>query len=167
MATINNNYQPVHYDDYITPPQIWDDIAPHIPKNLIISMPFYADGSCGDYMKSLGFNIIHNNEDFFQYDRGEVVIDNPPYNIKKEIINTLIKRDKAFMLLVPVSTLCYQYTRAIKDHLQLIILPKRPKFIKYNKKLDIKDKEWKRRNCPFECLWLCYKMNFDKDIIFL
>jgi len=166
MALYNKEHQPIVYDDYITGEYIWDEIAPYIPKDKTISMPFYADGSCGKYLRSLGFTVIHKDEDFFEFDRGDVVVDNPPYDKKKQVIEKLYERNKPFMLLVPVSTLCYQYTHKLKD-VQIIIHKKRPKFIKYNKKLKIKDKDWKKKSSPFETIWLCYKMNFEKGIIYM
>ena len=168
MANYRKEYQPIKYDDYITPNRVWDEIAPHIPKNITISMPFYADGSCGDYMKGLGFDVIHKDEDFFKFDRGEAVIDNPPYDLKKKIIETLIERDKPFMLLVPVSTLSYEYVKhsSIIDDLQICIPYKRVNFIKYNKQLNKRDVS-KRSHCPFEVIWLCNKMNLKNDITFL
>ena len=112
MATYRD-YNPSRYNDFISPPHIWEDIKQFIPKNKIISMPFYCDGECGNDMRNLGFNVIHNNEDFFENDRGDIVIDNPPFELKKKIIEKLVERNKPFILILPVSTICYMYSKIL------------------------------------------------------
>ena len=53
------------HDDYMTPKKAWEDIKHLIPPNKIIWEAFYGDGSSGNYLKELGFNVIHNDIDFF------------------------------------------------------------------------------------------------------
>jgi hypothetical protein len=43
----------------MTPKYAWENIKDLIPKNKIIWEPFYGDGKSGDYLKELGFNVIH------------------------------------------------------------------------------------------------------------
>ena len=87
--------------------------------------------------------------------------------IKKEIIAELIKRDKPFMLIMPVSTICYQYSKMLKNHLQIIIPKKRPKFIYYDKATNKLDEDWKKKSATFDSVWVCWKMDLPQDIIFL
>ena len=166
MALHDETHRVIKYDDYITPYYIWKNVAKYIPKDKEISMPFYADGSCAKHLRSLGFSVFHKDEDFYEYDRGDIVVDNPPFSSKRKVLETLVKRNKPFMLLLPVSTLCYEYTRILPS-VQILIPAKRPKFIKYNKKLKIQDKNWKKKCSSFDCVWMCYKMNFEKDVIFM
>lgn len=154
------------FDDYITPKYVFEEIKQFIPKDKVISMPFYCEGSAGKYMRELGFNVIHTDEDFFKHDRGDIVVDNPPYNKKRQVLETLIKRDKPFMLLVPCSTLCYLYAKIIKGHVQIIVPVKKPKFIRYDTKTKQYEKDWQKKYPPFECLWVCWKMNLANDINF-
>ena len=57
---------------------------------------------------------------------------------------------------MPVSTLCYQYFKVFKDNIQIIVPPRRYDFIPE-----------KKSSATFDCLYFCYKMNLEKDIIFL
>ena len=166
MATYID-WNPSKDNDFITPFSAWEDIKQYIPKNKKISMPFYCDGTCGTDMTKLGFDVIHKDEDFFKHDRGDIVIDNPPFEIKKEIIETLIQRNKPFILILPVSTICYKYAKILGNDLQLLIPKKRIKFIHYDKKTKTKKADYEKYSASFDCLYVCWKMNLSNDIIFL
>jgi len=166
MSTYRN-WNPSRDNDFVTPKFLWEEIKEFIPKAKKISMPFYCEGTCGEDLKSLGFDVIHENEDFFEHDRGDIVIDNPPFETKKEIIQTLVKREKPFILIVPVSTICYQYTKILGDDMGIIIPKKRMKFIHYDKKTHKLKEDWEKHSAAFDCVYLCWKMNLKKDIMFL
>ncbi len=70
-------------DDWETPKYVWEQIIEYIPKDKQIWCPFYYKGN--HTLKEF-FDIIHNDEDFFENDRGDIVVDNPPFSIKKKII---------------------------------------------------------------------------------
>jgi len=74
------------YDDYMTPNYAWDNIKDYIPKDKIIWEAFYGNGNSGNYLKTLGFNVIHEDIDFFNNDKGDIIVSNPPFTIKKEIL---------------------------------------------------------------------------------
>ncbi len=141
-------------DDYPTPIHIWRDIEQYIPKDKKIWCPFYCDGK--HTLKDLGFDIIHENRDFFTYEpeKYDIIVDNPPFSIKKQVCERIMKLGKPFIMIMPVSTLCYQYFKPIADDVQIIIPPKR-----YNFAPQLKS------SCSFDCLFFCYKMGLDKDII--
>jgi hypothetical protein len=150
MAT----YSQVHLqnkDDFTTPLSVWEEIKSFIPNDKEIWCPFYFDGD--HKLRELGYDIIHNDEDFFDNDRGDVVIDNPPFSIKKKVVHRLLEIDKPFILIMPVSVLCYNYMREYKDKIQIIIPRKRINFAPELKS-----------SASFDCLYYCYKMNLDKDI---
>jgi hypothetical protein len=42
----------------------WLRIKDYIPKDKIIWSPFYCDGKQKEYFKDMGFDIIHEDEDF-------------------------------------------------------------------------------------------------------
>ena len=90
----------------MTPKYVFEEIKEYIPRGKTIWMPFYGDGKAGQYMKELGFDVIHQPEDFWSNDHGDIVVDNPPFEKKKEIITELIRRGKPFMLIVPCNTIC-------------------------------------------------------------
>jgi len=150
MATYSH-YQPKVYDDCITPLSVWEQIKQFIPEDKEIWCPFYFNGE--HKLRELGYEIIHNNEDFFYNNRGDIIIDNPPFSIKKKVLERLLEIDKPFILIMPVSTLCYNYMRNYKDKIQIIIPPKRINFAPQLKS-----------SASFDCLYYCYKMNLEKDI---
>jgi len=166
MATYTN-WNPSKDNDFITPKTAWEDIIKYLPKDKEISMPFFCDGSCANDMKSLGFNVIHQDEDFFKHDRGDCVIDNPPFEIKKNIIETLVERNKPFILILPVSTICYKYAKILGDDMQLLIPKKRIKFIHYDKITQTKKADYEKYSASFDCLYVAWRMDLPKDIIFL
>lgn len=151
------------YDDYMTPNYAWDNIKDYIPKDKIIWEAFYGNGNSGNYLKTLGFNVIHEEIDFFNNDKGDIIVSNPPFTIKKEILIRLKELNKPFILIMPCSTLTTQYIRTLfKNDIQIIIPRKRIQFIKL-----VDNKEIESNKCNFDCFYFCYKCNLERDIIFI
>ena len=151
------------HDDYMTPKYAWQNIKDYIPQDKLLYEAFYGDGKSGDYLKEMGFNVIHDEIDFFddnerpEYD---ILVSNPPFSKSKEIMDKLYEIDKPFILIFPSSKINTQYFRKWKDKgIQIIIPRKRIQFIKNGNELNNK--------CNFDCFYYCYKMNLDKDIIWL
>jgi len=150
----------IKHDDYMTPKYAWDNIKQYIPTDKIIWEAFYGDGKSGSYLEELGYDVIHESIDFFDNDRGDVIISNPPFSLSKEIMSRLLIIDKPFILIFPSSKINTQYFRMWKDKgLQIIIPRKRIQFIKNGNELQNK--------CNFDCFYYCYKMDLPKDIIWL
>lgn len=147
-------------DDYETPKSAFEDILHLIPRDKLIWDPFYCNGRSGQYMTELGLNVYHTDVDFFENNFGDIIISNPPFAKKKEVLTRLIELDKPFMLLLPTNTINYQYFHTIFNHkkIQIIIPPKRINFIKDG---------IQSKRCYFDCIWITYKMNFQNDIYFL
>ncbi len=154
------------YDDYMTPYSAWDNIKHLIPKDMVIWEAFYGDGKSGDYLKELGFNVIHEEIDFFDNDKGDIIITNPPFSQSKAIIQRLKKLDKPFIIILPASKICTSYIRdnLKNEGLQIIIPRKRIHFTKLIN--GVIPNGWKN-SCNFDCFYYCYKMNFKNDIIWL
>ncbi len=147
------------HDDYMTPKYAWENIKEYIPKKKIWEA-FYGDGKSGKYLQELGFDVIHAQIDFFENDKGEVIVSNPPFSLSKEIMNRLYELDKPFILLFPQSKINTQYFRKWKDRgIQIIIPRKRIQFVKDGNNLENK--------CNFDCFYYCYKIGLPKDIIWL
>tara|TARA_R110000868_G_scaffold2250_2_gene16866 strand:+ start:76 stop:558 length:483 start_codon:yes stop_codon:yes gene_type:complete len=150
-------------DNYITNKYEWECIKDYIPTDKIIWSPFYCDGKQKEYFKELGYDIIHEDKDFFSYTpEYDLLIDNPPFSKKNEILNKLNDLDKPFILICPSMMLSYKYFQTnFKDkNIQLIIPYKRMNF----KHLNSNKKNY---SPPFASFYYCYKMNLPKDIIFL
>jgi hypothetical protein len=62
------------HDDYMTPFSAWDNIKQFIPKDKIIWEAFYGNGESGTHLTKLGFNVIHEQIDFFENDKGDAFV---------------------------------------------------------------------------------------------
>ena len=154
-------------DNYATDKKGWEMIKEYIPTDKQIWSPFYCDGKQKEYFKEMGFDIIHEDKDFFSYTPDyEVCIDNAPFSKLKDICIRLKELDKPFILILPASTITTQYIRQLfkNDNLQIIIPRRR---IHFDKKVDGKTPENWKNACNFDCFYYCYKMYLNKDIIFL
>lgn len=155
------------YDDYMTPKSAWKNIDHLIPKDKVIWEPFYGNGKSGEYLRELGYNVIHEKIDFFENNLGDIVVSNPPYSKAKEILKRLRKElDKPFILIMPISKLTTSYFRdCFKNdtNFQFIIPKKR---IQFNKLIDGVEKEQKNK-CNFDCIYFCYKIGLQNSITWL
>jgi hypothetical protein len=154
----------IKHDDYMTPKYAWEDIKDYIPKNQVIWEAFYGDGSSGEFLKELGFNVIHKEVDFFKENLGDIIITNPPFSKCKEILDRLYILDKPFIIILPSSKINTSYFRAWKNKIQIIIPKKR---IHFNKLLNDKTLDKNKRACNFDCFYYCYKINLEKSITWL
>lgn len=151
------------HDDYMTPASAWEAIRQYIPTDKVIWEAFYGDGTSGQNLREMGLNVYHEDEDFFQNNRGDIVVSNPPFTMKKQVIQRLVELDKPFVLLMPVATMATSYVRELlKDNLQIIVPRRRIQFHK------LVDGEIQTENkCNFDCYYFCYKMNLPTGIVFL
>lgn len=152
------------HDDYMTPKYAWENITDYIPKDKIIWEAFMGDGKSGEYLREIGCKeVIHDYDDFFENNKGDIIISNPPFSKSKEILNRLKELDKPFILILPCSKISTQYIRDnfknTDTPLQIIIPRKRIQFIKNGNELQNK--------CNFDCFYYCYKMDLPRDIIWL
>jgi hypothetical protein len=149
-------------DNYATDKMGWEIIKEFIPKDKIIWSPFYCDGKQKDYFKQLGFDIIHNDKDFFSYiPNYDIIIDNPPFSILKDVCIKLKELNKPFIIIGFSKIILLKWFQALfKEHLQIIIPFKRPTFTHLtNPKSGYTP--------PFGVMYFCYKMNLKKDLIFI
>jgi len=154
------------HDDYMTPKYAWENIAHLIPKDKVLWEAFYGDGGSGKYLTELGFKTIHEPVDFFENNLGDIIVSNPPFSKSKEVMNRLKELDKPFIVILPSPKICTSYFRENykNSKLQIIIPRKRIHFMKL---IDGKPVEGWKNQCAFDCFYYCYKMGFDKDIIWL
>ena len=167
MAGFNTKTFSSH-DDYMTPKSAWEKIEDYIPRDKVIWEAFYGNGDSGRYLTQLGFNTIHEDIDFFNNDRGDCVVSNPPFTLCKEVLTRLVELDKPFILIMPSSKIYTQYFRRLfsnkENPIQIIIPRKRIQFIKT---VNGEIPEDYKSKCNFDCFYYCYKMNLSRDIIWL
>ena len=148
-------------DNYATDKNGWEIIKDYIPKDKVIWSPFYCDGKQKEYFEEMGFNIIHEDEDFFQNDKGDIIVDNPPFSKMKDICIRLKELNKPFILVAFSKVILLKwFQRLFKDHLQIIIPFKRPTFTHLTNPKE-------GYTPPFGVQYYCWKMNLKKDLIFI
>ena len=159
------------HDDYMTPKSAWSAIKEFIPPDKIIWEAFYGDGASGKYLEEvLEHNtVIHESIDFFNNNKGDIIISNPPFTCKKEVFTRLKLIDKPFIMICPSSMINTQYMRKLfansDNKIQIIIPRKRIQFNKVDK--DGNTPEDFTNRCNFDCFYYCYKMDLERDIIWL
>jgi hypothetical protein len=154
------------HDDYMTPKSAWEAIQHIIPRDKVIWEAFYGDGKSGDFLKELGFDVIHQEVDFFENDLGDIVVSNPPFTKCPEVLERLKSLDKPFILIMPCIKLVTQYMRRLfsgDNDLQIIVPRKR---IQFKKLIDGKEAESKNA-CNFDCFYYCYKIGLPNAITWL
>lgn len=156
------------HDDYMTPKSAWEAIQKYIPKDKKIWEAFYGDGSSAKDLRTLGYSVISEEVDFFKNDLGDIIVSNPPFSKKKEVMKRMKELGKPFILIMPSNTINTSYMRNLfsdaDNPLQIIIPRKRIHFKKLvNGKIP---ENWGNR-CNFDCFYYCWKMNLPRDIIWL
>lgn len=157
----------LQHDDYMTPKYAWENIKQYIPTDKVVWEAFYGDGKSGTYLQELGFETIHESIDFFQNNRGDIIISNPPFSKSKEVLTRLKELNKPFIMILPNPKIHTQYVRNLfqdtPDPLQIIIPRKRIQFMKL-----VNGKIGEQKNaCNFDCFYYCWKMNLPRDIVWL
>lgn len=143
-------------DEYMTPKSAWEQIKKYIPTDKVIWECFYGDGKSGEYLREMGFEVIHEEIDFFTENEGEIIVSNPPYSCKVKVFERLKALDKPFIILVPVSTITKRfYIEYFADKCDIIIPPRRIHFVKNGEQTD---RSW------FDVVYICYKMNLPKQL---
>ena len=157
----------VHWN---TPYEVWELIEDYLPRgeNDVIWEPFYNETSkSAQYLRELGCKVVSGNVDFYHQTvpLGSHIVTNPPFDKKEDVIAHLAKLDCAFILILPIHSLC---TRFIKNHfknkLQLLIPDMRIHFSKKDRKTG---EIITLKRTPFDSVFYCYKMNLEHDLIWL
>ena len=149
-------------DNYATDKNGWEIIKDYIPTDKKIWSPFYCDGKQKEIFAEMGFNIMHEDKDFFSYTPDyDLIIDNPPFSKWFQVCYRLKELDKPFILIsFPKCFLTKKFQNLFKEHLQLIIPNTRPTFTHL-------DNPKKGYTPPFGVWYFCYKMNLPKDLNFI
>jgi len=155
-------------DHYTTPLYVWKMLLDYLDlgKDTIIYEPFYNDSKSKTYLGKLGYNnVIHENEDFFEnYDKYkyDIILSNPPYSIKQNILKVLYKIDKPFVLIVPTAIISKLYLKNIfNDDIDKV------QYIIPSRRLQYEVNGYNQKRCCFDCLFFCYKLELKRDIVYL
>lgn len=127
------------------------------PKDgLHIWEPFVSSGHSADFMRATGATVTETDTDFFETDPpagAQIVISNPPFSSKRYVLRRLCELDIPFILIVPVTTICYEYThRLVQEYggFQVTIPPTQPYFTKSGER---------RGRPPFYSVYLSRNIN--------
>lgn len=145
-------------DDYMTPKHAWESIASYLPKDKTIWEAFRGDGSSAQHLKDLGFRVESEDEDFFQSNRGDIIVTNPPFSLKAKVLQRLKELGKPFVLILPASTLGTQALTQLFPDIQVIVPHRRIQFVKNGKPT---------KGVWFASFFYCWQMNLPRDLIFL
>ena len=148
-------------DEYFTRYEAWADVAPYLPKTMVVWEAFYSPHSRSPtYLRELGFEVLSEPIDFFENNLGDCIISNPPYALKKEVFTRLKELDKPFCMLVPTTTLQTRYFKNLFGDAKIqVILPWR------KREFDTADGRTNTKRCSFYTCYICYKMGLKKDLI--
>ena len=148
-------------DEYYTTFKIWESIRDYIPKNKIIWECFYSPNSkSATHLRNLGFEVVWKDVDFFTNNYGDILVSNMPFSKKKEILTRLKQLDKPFIMLFPTASIQTKFFKNLfeNDKIQ-IILP--------TEKLHYEGNSTHPLGPSLYTCFLCYKMDFDKDVILI
>lgn len=153
-------------DEVFTPKYAVLPLVKYIPNGSTIWCPF--DTLESEYVKIFienGYKVIHSHIDegknFFEYEPKEydVIISNPPFSIKDDIIKHLYELDKSYAMLLPIPTLQGQKKfEYMKDGLQILSFNKRINFYTDASREEI------QKGVSFGCAYFC-KNFLPKDLI--
>ena len=156
------------HDDYMTPKIAWENIQHILPRDKIIWEAFFSTGDSGNYLSELGFKVIHDKDDFFTSNKGDIIVSNPPFSKTKEVLTRLKELNRPFIMLLPTGKLITHYMgnlfKDTEDHIQIIIPSKR---IHFKKLVDGKPVEGWKNATAFDCFYYCWKMELERDIVWL
>lgn len=124
-------------DEYYTPKLLVTPLLQYLKPGIIIWCPF--DEKRSEYVIELSKNYkviyshINTGQDFFSYEPAEhydVIVSNPPYSKKIEVLDRLYKLKKPFALLLGLPILNYQIIGNffLDKKIQLLIMDKKVSF---------------------------------------
>jgi hypothetical protein len=155
-------------DEVYTPEYAVKPIIKYISNpNAIIWCPFDTeDSKFVELLQQAGYKVIYSHiqlgQDFFLYEPDEpydLIISNPPFSLKDEILKRLDELNKPYAMLLPLPALQGQKRFEYIKKCQALIFDKRINFYK--------DKEMKevQKGVSFASIYIC-KDFLPKDLIF-
>lgn len=143
-------------DEVFTPAYAVEPIVKYLPKKATIWCPFDTEES--EYVRVLkdnGFIVIathiDNGQNFFNYEpeKYDIIVSNPPFSIKDDILRRLYELNKPYAILLPVPALQGQKRFPYIKDCEALIFDKRINYFK-----NIKTKEI-QKGVSFGSFYLC------------
>lgn len=134
----NGLKQAVVFDELYTPINAVVPLLKYVKKDMKIALPFDTENSFYyKVFKENGYSVeclhLDNGEDFFlnMFYGYDIIISNPPFSIKDQILERLYLIDKPFIMLLPLTALSgmKRVNMYKKYGLDLIIFDKRINFV--------------------------------------
>ena len=140
-------------DDYFTPKHIWEQLVPLLPKDVVYWESFYSresKGSSGQYLRELGLNVIHEDIDFFLHNKGDIIISNPPFSLKGQVLDRLWELQKPWIMILGSNFLASVAIKRFR-HKMSVIVPKR--------RIQFLDKTMRQTDgATFDCFFFCWNV---------
>ena len=153
-------------DETFTPRLAVLPLIKYLDKDKIIWCPFDTeDSEFVKVFKENGFKVVYSHIDdgknFFSYEPEEydIIISNPPFSIKDDILKRLYELGKPFMMLLPLPTLQGQKRFKYLKDTQALIFDKRINYYRDKEKKEV------QKGVAFASIYIC-KDILPKDLIF-
>lgn len=153
-------------DQVYTPSYAVKPIIKYIKPGSIVWCPFDTiDSAYVEELNAAGFTVIYshidNGQNFFEYepDEYDVIISNPPFSIKDDILRRLDELNKPYAMLMPLPALQGQKRFKYLKGSQALIFDKRINYFK-----DLKTKEI-QKGISFASIYIC-KNFLPSDLLF-
>jgi hypothetical protein len=161
-------------DEVYTPEEAVKPLIKHLlhyqstrcKEKLVIWCPFDTeDSNYVTVLRNAGFEVIashiDNGQNFFYYEPEayDIIVSNPPFSIKDDVIKRLYELDKPYAMLLPIPTLQGQKRFPYMLDCQALLFDKRINYFR-----DMKTREI-QKGVSFGSFYLCRKF-LKKDLIF-
>lgn len=153
---MTNHYKLKIDNECYTPKYAVEPLLKYTPKDKIIWCP--CDTKDSEYVKvyeEQGYDVIHshidNGEDFFTYEpvKWDIIITNPPFQGKREIVERALSFKKPFALLLPMTWLNDSAPKQLFKNINLELLM-------FEQRIQYKNKEQNKIN--FSSGYYCYNL---------
>ena len=144
---------------YYTPRAAIEEMIKILPKDITIWECANGQGHITKILREYGYKVIQSDintgQDFLTFEQKEdydMIITNPPFNLKNKFLMKCYELEKPFLLLGPITYLESQ--KRLKKYkekgISVFLPPKKIDYIKIN---------GEPSKCPFFSMWVGYNIN--------